>query len=151
MGAFCIKKESRSSLFLMYPLNRVEQPPCAPAAHSGLLVLRRHDFHAVPSVLIGCIRNAFSIQIRDKAIQSLFPMGAEPLTVSKPFNKRRADSIIYTNKYAPRYASLQFRITETPQRPDSRTIIRAVNTGRNVASLMSSSIASVFLLFAKQT
>lgn len=143
------KRESRLS-FLIHPFNRVEQPSCAPAAHSGLRALRRHDFHAVPSVLIGRIRNAFSIQIHDKAIQSLFPMGAEPLTAPKPFNKRRADSIVYTNKHAPRSTFLQFRVTETPQRPDSWAIIRAVNAGRNVASLMSSSIASVFLPFAKQ-
>ena len=95
------------------------------------------SFLTKSSICVRIIGKAFLIQPLNHRIQYTAPYFLDNYTFAKSAYQCRADCIVYRNKGAPKHRTFQHDVSISPQRPNLRTIIRAIHTSRNIASLFS--------------
>ena len=85
-------------------------------------------------VLVGRWWNTFFLQIGDHAVQPGFPKALKPLCFTKPVYQFGTYCIIETDKQTAKGCFRQVEIAVTTQGPNLRTIVRAVDSGCNIAA-----------------
>ena len=100
----------------------------------GRICDRAHMMWILPSpVLVRCIFHSFGIQVVHHPVKFALPQLFKPFSMSKPFDQRRTDSVVNSDKHSAIPCFSQRIVAVTPQRPHLRTVVRTVNGGSNIA------------------
>lgn len=85
-------------------------------------------------VFVGSVFETLVLQLCDHAIQHASPQLLEPLGLAEPLDQGGADGIVGLDKGSAVPGLCQGIVTETAQRPNLGTIVRAVNSGSDIAA-----------------
>ena len=85
-------------------------------------------------IFVRCILYTVDLQFSDHTVKLVFPKLLEPISISKPFYKCRANCIICTNEQSAVPSRSKRIITISTESPYLWAIVRTVNAGSNIAA-----------------